>query len=93
MHHSFIHSRTEILQRPQGPLLKKPHVQAHLKFSNDSEENWVKVLESDKTKIKLLASTQLVMFGGGVMLSMSPRTPFPPSNMEVETLCFGVFFC
>ncbi len=35
------------------PLLKKAHVQARLKFANDSEENWVKVLWSDKTKIKL----------------------------------------
>ncbi len=24
--------------------LKKAHVQAHLKFTNDSQENWVKVL-------------------------------------------------
>ncbi len=44
---------TEILQCPQGSLLKKAHVQAHLKFDNDSEENWVKVLWSDETKIKL----------------------------------------
>ncbi len=39
------------------PLLKKAHVQAGLKFANghlnDSEEDWVKVLLSDKTKIKL----------------------------------------
>ncbi len=35
------------------PLLKKAHVQAHLKFANDSEENWVKVLWSDETKIQL----------------------------------------
>ncbi len=33
------------------PLLKKAHVQACLKFANDSEENWVKVLWSDETKI------------------------------------------
>ncbi len=26
------------------------------------------------------------MFGGGGMLPMTPRTPSPPSNMEVETL-------
>ncbi len=26
------------------PLLKKAHVQACLKFANDSDENWVKVL-------------------------------------------------
>ncbi len=50
------------------PLLKKAHVQARLKFANDSEENWVK------------------------MLPMTPRTPSPPSNMEVETLCFGGVF-
>ncbi|KAL0168713.1 hypothetical protein M9458_036935, partial [Cirrhinus mrigala] len=39
------------------PLLKKAHIQAHLKFAsehlNDSEENWVKVLWSDETKIEL----------------------------------------
>ncbi len=35
------------------PLLKKAHVQALLKFDNDSKENWVKVLWSDETKIKL----------------------------------------
>ncbi len=35
------------------PLLKKAHVQARLTFANDSEENWVKVLWSDETKIQL----------------------------------------
>ncbi len=34
-------------------LLKKAHVQARLKSANDSEENWVKVLWSDETKIQL----------------------------------------
>ncbi len=34
---------------PKAPLLKKAHVQARLKFANDSEENWVKVLWSDET--------------------------------------------
>ncbi len=34
------------------PLLKKAHVQGRLKFVNDSEENWVKVLWSE-TKIEL----------------------------------------
>ncbi|KAL0203448.1 hypothetical protein M9458_001466, partial [Cirrhinus mrigala] len=41
------------------PLLLKAHVHARLKFAsehlNDSEKNWVKVLWSDKTKIKLFA--------------------------------------
>ncbi len=36
------------------PLLKKAHVQARLKFANDSEEKWVKALWSDETKIQLL---------------------------------------
>ncbi len=32
---------------------------------------------------------KLAVFGGGGMLPMTPRTPYPLSNMEVETLCFG----
>ncbi len=39
------------------PLLKKAHVRARLKFANehlnDSEENWVKMLWLDETKIQL----------------------------------------
>ncbi len=35
------------------PLLKKARIQARLMFANDSEENWVKVLWPDETKIKL----------------------------------------
>ncbi len=78
------------------PLLTKTHVQARLKIANehlnDSEENWVKVLWPDETKSSALASTRLTVFGGGGMLPMTPRTPSPPSNMEVETLCFGGVF-
>ncbi len=44
-----------------------------------------------RPKSSSLASTQLAVFGGGG-LSMTPRTPSPPSNMEVETLCFGSVF-
>ncbi len=45
-----------------------------------------------RPKSSSLASTQLAVFGGGRMLPMTPRTPSPPSNMEVETLCFGGVF-
>ncbi len=45
-----------------------------------------------RPKSSSLASTQLAMFGGGEMLPMTPRTPSPPSNMELETLCFGGVF-
>ncbi len=46
----------------KAPLLKKAHVQARLKFASDSEENWVKVLWSDETKIELfgISSTRPV---------------------------------
>ncbi len=43
-------------------------------------------------KSSSLASTQLALIGGGGMLPMTPRTPSPPSNMEVETLCIGGVF-
>ncbi len=45
-----------------------------------------------RPKSSSLASTQLAVFGGRGMLPMTPRTPSPPSNMEVETLCFGGVF-
>ncbi len=45
-----------------------------------------------RTKSSSSASTQLTMLGGGGMLPMTPRTPSPPSNMEVESLCFGCVF-
>ncbi len=35
------------------PLLKKAHVQACLKFANDSEENWMNMLWSGEIKIQL----------------------------------------
>ncbi len=41
------------------PLLKKAHVQPCLKFANDSEENCVKVLWSDETKIQLFGINSL----------------------------------
>ncbi len=60
------------------PLLKKAHLQPA----------WSLPMIQRRT----LASTQLAVFGGGGMLPMTPRTPSPPSNMEVETLCFGGVF-
>ena len=44
-----------------------------------------------RPKSSSLASTQLAVFGGG-MLPMTPKTPSPPWNTEVEILCFGVVF-
>ncbi len=47
------------------PLLKKAHVQARLKFANDSEENWVKVLWSDETKIQWTIRAWALKMGHG----------------------------
>ncbi len=68
------------------PLLKKARLKFANEHLNDSEENWVNVLWSNDLW------HQLNVFGGGGMLPMTPRTPSPPSNMEVETLCFGGVF-
>src|SRR4029434_7713600 len=72
------------------PLLKEAHVQGRLKFANehlnDSKEDWETGCGQMRPKSSSLASTRLVAFGGGRMLNMTPRTPSPPSSMEVETL-------
>ena len=72
------------------PLLKRAHVQAHLKFAkehlDDPEEAWEKVMWSDETKIELF----------GIDLpcleeEKTPRTPSPLWSMEVESLWWGCF--
>ncbi len=54
---TLCHDGLESCSARKVPLLKKAHVPAHLTFSkehlNNSEENWVKVLWSDETKIEL----------------------------------------
>ncbi len=80
--------KTEILQHPQGPLAQESTC---LKLANYSEENWVKVLWSDETKIQLFVINSIAVFGGKGMLPVNPKNTIPPSNMEVET-CLGVFF-
>ncbi len=64
--------------RPQGPLLKKAHVQARLKFASDSEENWVKVW-SDETKIQLFGSnsTHLVWRRRRSNAAYDPKNTIP----------------
>ncbi len=58
-------------------MLKKAHVQARLKLANDSEENWVKVLWSDETKIELfgIISTRHVWRRRNV--AYDPKNTFP----------------
>ncbi len=68
----------------QAPLLMKAHVQ-HVWRANDSEENWVKVLWSDETKIQLFG------INSGGMLPMTPRTH--PQTWRWKHYALGVFFC
>ena len=62
-------------------------------ISNDSEKVWEKTLWSDETEVELFGnnSTRLV-WRMKKNASMTERTPFPQSSMEVETFCFGAVF-
>ncbi len=76
----------------KAPLLKKAHVQAHLKFANDSEKNWVKVLWSDETKIELFGinSTRRVWWRRNA--AYDPKNTIPTVKHGGGTLCFGGVF-
>ncbi len=76
-------------------LLKKAHVQARLKFSNehlnDSEENWVKVLWSDETEIELFGINSTRRIWKRRNAAMTPRTPSPPVNIGGNIVLWGCF--
>ena len=44
-----------------------------------------------RPKLSSLASTGLAVFGEREIMTITPRTPSPPSSMEVDTLGFGGF--
>ncbi len=73
------------------PLLKKAHVQARLKFVNDSEENWVKVLWSDETEIELFGINSTRCVWRRRNAAYDPKNTIPTVK-HVETLCFGGVF-
>ncbi len=73
------------------PLLKKAHVQPVWSLPMIQRRTEWKCCGQMRPKSSSWTSTQLAVFGGG-KLPMTPRTPSPPSNMEVETLCFGGVF-
>ncbi len=84
--------RTEILQRPQGPPAQESTCTGPSEVCQWFRGELWKCCGLMRPKSSSLASTQLAVFGGGGMLPMTPRTPSPPSNVEVETLCFGGVF-
>ncbi len=53
---SLCHEVLKSCSARKFPLLKKAHVQSHLKFANYSERNCVNVLWSDVTKIQLFGN-------------------------------------
>ncbi len=70
------------------PLLKKAHVQAEVCQWFRGELGESVVIRWDQNPA-LWHQLKLAVFGGGGMLSMTPRTPSLQSSMEVESLCFG----
>ncbi len=57
------------------PLFKKVHVQARLKFPMIQRRTGWMCCGQMRPKSSSLASTQLIVFGVGGMLPMTPRTP------------------
>ncbi len=75
------------------PLLKKAHVQARLKFANDSEENWVKVLWSDETKIQLFGINSTRRVWRRRNAAYDPKNTIPTVKHVGGNIMFlGVFF-
>ncbi len=75
------------------PLFKKVHVHARLKFANDSEENCVKVLWSDETKIELFGinSTRHVWKRGNA--AYDPKNTIPTiKHTGGNIMLWGCFF-
>ncbi len=76
------------------PLLKKAHVQARLKFANDSEENWVKVLWSDETKIQLFGINSTRRVWRRRNAAYDPKNTIPTvKHGGGNIMLWGCFFC
>ncbi len=76
------------------PLLKKAHVQVRLKFANDSEETWVKVLWSDETKIKLFGINSTRRVWRRRNAAYDPQEHHPHrQTWRWKHYALGVFFC
>ncbi len=79
------------------PLLKKAHVQARLKFANDSEENWVKVLWLDETKFELFGINSTRHVWRRRNAAYDPKNTIPTVNIKLIynffEMHFSGFFC
>ncbi len=77
--------RREGLKSCKLPLLKKAHVQPVWSLPMIQRRTGWKCCGQMRPKSSSLASTQLYA-------AYDPKNTIPPSNMEVETLCFGGVF-
>ncbi len=76
------------------PLLKIAHVRACLKFANDSEEKWVKVLWSDETKIKLFCINSTRCFQRRRNAACDSKEHHPHrQTRRWKHYALGVYFC
>ncbi len=76
------------------PLLKKAHVQARLKFANDSEENWVRVLWLDETKIQLFDINSARHVWRRRNAAYDPKNTIPTvKHGGGNIILWGCFFC
>lgn len=78
-----------ISQSPRKPLLALYDPMVH----DLDELSLVGWEQKSMPKSSTLASTQPVVFGVRKRLPMTSRTPSQRSSMEVEALCFVLFFC
>ncbi len=73
------------------PLFKKAHVQACLKFANDSE-NWVKVLWSDETTIELFGINSTLRVWRRRNAAYDPKITIPTVKHECgNVMLWGCF--
>jgi hypothetical protein len=78
------------------PLLKKAHIYACLKFANehlnDSEDNWVKVLWSDETKMELFGINSTRCVWRRRNAAYDHKNTIPTVKHGGGNICFGGVF-
>ncbi len=76
------------------PLLKKAHVQACLKFANDSEENWMNMLWSGEIKIQFFGINSTCRVWRRRNAAYDPQEHHPHrQTWRWKQYVLGVFVC